>query len=277
MLSVEHVTKRYGSFTALEDISLTFTAGVYGLLSPNGAGKTTLIKMLTTLLFPTSGQILWDGEDIHALGESYRARLGYLPQQFGYYPHYTPRQFLRYAAALQCLPKREAEERIDRLLELVGLSDAVNKKLRQFSGGMLQRVGIAQAMLNDPELLILDEPTAGLDPRGRDVLLAQIAQYHKERGNTVLLVSHSMEDVGRVADRLLVMNAGQLLALAPTKEVFSRGEELERVGLRVPQITKIMGELQKLGLPVDPSTLTVDGALQQLIPLLKERRNPHAV
>ena len=129
----------------------------------------------------------------------------------------------------------------------------------------------------DPEVLILDEPTAGLDPRGRDVLLAQIAQYHKERGNTVLLVSHSMEDVGRVADRLLVMNAGQLLALAPTKEVFSQGEELERVGLRVPQITKIMGELQKLGLPVDPSTLTVDGALQQLIPLLKERRNPHAV
>lgn len=276
-LSVEHVTKRFGSFTALEDITLSFTPGVYGLLAPNGAGKTTLIKLLTTLLFPTQGQILWEGEDIFALGADYRALLGYLPQQFGYYPSYSPRRFLGYTAALQCLPKAQGARRAEELLALVGLSEAMDKPMKTFSGGMLQRVGIAAAMLTDPALLILDEPTAGLDPRGRDVLLAQIAQYHKERGNTVLLVSHSMEDVGRVADRLLVMNAGQLLALAPTKEVFSRGEELERVGLRVPQITKIMGELQKLGLPVDPSTLTVDGALQQLIPLLKERRNPHAV
>jgi len=107
MLSVEHVTKTYGKFTALEDISLTFIPGVYGLLAPNGAGKTTLIKMLTTLLFPTKGQILWEGEDIRALGAEYRGLLGYLPQQFGYYPSYTPRQFLRYAAALQCIPKRE--------------------------------------------------------------------------------------------------------------------------------------------------------------------------
>ena len=164
MLSVEHVTKNYGSFTALEDISLTFTPGVYGLLAPNGAGKTTLIKMLTTLLFPTKGQILWEGEDIQALGAEYRGLLGYLPQQFGYYPNHTPRQFLRYAAALQCIPRREADGRIDGLLELVGLSDAADKKLKKFSGGMLQRVGIAVAMLNDPRLLILDEPTAGLDP-----------------------------------------------------------------------------------------------------------------
>ena len=154
MLTVEHVTKRYGSFTALEDISLQFTAGVYGLLAPNGAGKTTLIKMLTTLLFPTSGQILWEGEDIHALDEDYRGLLGYLPQEFGYYPGYTPRQFLRYVAALQCIPRKEADRRISELLELVGLSDAEHKKMRQLSGGMRQRVGIAQAMLNDPRNLI---------------------------------------------------------------------------------------------------------------------------
>ena len=139
MLSVEHVTKTYGKFTALEDISLTFTPGVYGLLAPNGAGKTTLIKMLTTLLFPTKGQILWEGEDIRALGAEYRGLLGYLPQQFGYYPSYTPRQFLRYAAALQCIPKREADGRIDHLLETVGLGDAADKKMKKFSGGMLQR------------------------------------------------------------------------------------------------------------------------------------------
>ena len=123
----------------------------------------------------------------------------------------------------------------------------------------------------DPEVLILDEPTAGLDPRGRDVLLAQISQYHKARGNTVLLVSHSMEDIGRTADRVLVMNGGHAAMLDGTKEVFARGPELEQMGLRVPQITKIMQELKGMGLPVDPSTLTVDGALQQLIPLLKRK------
>lgn len=167
MLSVEHVTKRYGNFTALEDISLAFTPGVYGLLAPNGAGKTTLIKMLTTLLFPSEGQILWDGEDILSLGEAYRGLLGYLPQQFGYYPSYTPRQFLLYAAALQRISRPQAKRRIEELLALVGLADAADKKMKQFSGGMLQRVGIAQAMLNDPRLLILDEPTAGLAPRER--------------------------------------------------------------------------------------------------------------
>ena len=222
MLSVEHVTKRYGSFTALEDISLTFTAGVYGLLSPNGAGKTTLIKMLTTLLFPTSGQILWDGEDIHALGERYRARLGYLPQQFGYYPHYTPRQFLRYAAALQCLPKREAEERIDRLLELVGLSDAVNKKLRQFSGGMLQRVGIAQAMLNDPELLILDEPTAGLDPRERVRFRNLIHALAADR--VVILSTHIVSDIETIAGQIIMLRDHRLFCCESPADVRARFE-----------------------------------------------------
>ncbi len=166
MLSVEHVTKRYGKFTALEDVNLAFEPGVYGLLAPNGAGKTTLIKLLATLLFPTEGKILWDGEDIHALGAEYRGLLGYLPQDFGFYPSYTARQFLRYAAALQCLPKREAEQRISELLDLVGLADAADKKLKTFSGGMRQRVGIAVAMLTDPKLLLLDEPTAGLDGSG---------------------------------------------------------------------------------------------------------------
>ena len=139
MLSVEHVTKRYGKFTALEDLSLTFTPGVYGLLAPNGAGKTTLIKMLTTLLFPTQGQILWDGEDIQALGETYRVQLGYLPQTFGYYPSYTPRQFLRYAAALQRIPPAEVEGRIADRLKQVGLEEVADQKMRKFSGGMLHR------------------------------------------------------------------------------------------------------------------------------------------
>ena len=208
MLSVEHVTKKYGNFTALEDISLVFTPGVYGLLAPNGAGKTTLIKMLTTLLFPTSGQILWNGEDIYALDETYRGLLGYLPQEFGYYPGYSPRQFLRYAAALQCIPRREAEERIDRLLHLVGLEDAANKKMRQFSGGMLQRVGIAQAMLNEPELLILDEPTAGLDPRERVRFRNLIHSFASDR--TVILSTHIVSDIETIAGQIVMLRDHRL-------------------------------------------------------------------
>ena len=207
MLSVEHVTKNYGSFTALEDISLTFTPGVYGLLAPNGAGKTT-IKMLTTLLFPTKGEILWEGEDIQALGAEYRGLLGYLPQQFGYYPNHTPRQFLRYAAALQCIPRREADGRIDGLLELVGLSDAADKKLKKFSGGMLQRVGIAVAMLNDPRLLILDEPTAGLDPRERVRFRNLIHALSGER--IVILSTHIVSDIETIAGQIVMFKGHRL-------------------------------------------------------------------
>ena len=208
MLSVEHVTKNYGKFTALEDISLTFIPGVYGLLAPNGAGKTTLIKMLPPLLFPTKGQILWKGEDIQALGAEYRGQLGYLPQQFGYYPNYTPRQFLRYAAALQCIPRREADSRIDALLETVGLRDATDKKMKKFSGGMLQRVGIAVAMLNDPKLLILDEPTAGLDPRERVRFRNLIHALSGER--IVILSTHIVSDIETIAGQIVMFRDHRL-------------------------------------------------------------------
>lgn len=220
MLSVEHVTKRYGAFTALEDISLTFSPGVYGLLGPNGAGKTTLMKLLATLLFPTKGQILWDGEDILALGADYRGLLGYLPQQFGYYPNYTPRQFLRYAAALQCIPKREAERRISRLLELVGLGADGDRKLRKFSGGMIQRVGIAAAMLNDPRLLVLDEPTAGLDPRERVRFRNLIHSLAEDR--IVLLSTHIVSDVETIAGQIVMFRDHRLYCCDTPANIYAR-------------------------------------------------------
>lgn len=208
MLSVEHVTKRYGNFTALEDISLTLTPGVYGLLGPNGAGKTTLMKMITTLLFPTKGQILWNGEDIFSLGAEYRGILGYLPQQFGYYPGYTSRQFLKYAAALQGIPEREGEKKIRQLLTLVGLEDKQDWKLKKFSGGMIQRVGIACAILNDPKLLVLDEPTAGLDPRERVRFRNLLHSLAQDR--IVLLSTHIVSDVQTIADQVIMFRNHRL-------------------------------------------------------------------
>ena len=209
MLSVEHVTKKYGDFTALKDISLSFEKGVYGLLAPNGAGKTTLIKMLTTLLFPTEGIIRWDGEDILAMGEDYRGLLGYLPQEFGYYKNYSPKQFLQYIAALQCVEKKTAAKRIDELLELVSLSDVKNKKMRQFSGGMLQRVGIAQAMMNDPKLLILDEPTAGLDSKERVRFRNLIHKLSQDR--IVILSTHIVSDIETIASQIVMIREHKLL------------------------------------------------------------------
>lgn len=210
MLSVENITKKYGNFTALEDISITFDKGVYGLLAPNGAGKTTLIKMLTTLLFPTAGCIRWEGQDIFSLGGDYRGLVGYLPQEFGYYKNYSPRAFMQYMAALQCLDKKTASTRIDELLDLVGLADVKNKKMRQFSGGMIQRVGIAQAMLNDPRILILDEPTAGLDPKERVRFRNLIHSLSQDR--IVILSTHIVSDIETIAGQIIMIRDHKLYA-----------------------------------------------------------------
>jgi len=216
MLSVNNVTKKYGKFTVLEDISIDFDMGITAFLAPNGAGKTTLIKMLATLIFPTRGEIHWNGAEIVSLGESYRGALGYLPQEFGYYPGYSPKEYLRYIAALKGV--RDAGRRIDELLETVSLSDVRDKKMRRFSGGMIQRVGIAQALLNDPEILILDEPTAGLDPKERVRLRNIITNLSRDR--TVIFSTHIVSDIETVASSLIMFKDRKVLyAGAPGKLV----------------------------------------------------------
>ncbi|HIZ49373.1 MAG TPA: ABC transporter ATP-binding protein [Candidatus Gemmiger excrementavium] len=207
-LQTQHLTKRYGSFAAVQDVDLTLGAGVYGLLGANGAGKTTLMRMLCGILAPSGGTVRWGGADIAALGEEYRALLGYLPQDFGCYPDFTGEEFLRYIAALKGLTRAETARRTKELLAQVGLGDAGRKPLRAYSGGMRQRLGIAQAMLNDPRILILDEPTAGLDPRERVRFRNLIADYAK--GRTVLLSTHIVSDVEAIADEILLMKAGRI-------------------------------------------------------------------
>lgn len=208
MLSIENLTKKFGDFLVLDDISLNFKSGVYGLLAPNGAGKTTLMKLIVTLLFPTKGQIFWNGEDILTMDERYRSLIGYLPQKFGYYPNSTPREFLHYVSILQKVPKDEAKVRIENLLEQVGLKEVGDKKLKKFSGGMLQRLGIAVSLINNPEILILDEPTAGLDPKERVKFRNLIHLLASNR--IVILSTHIVSDVETIAKEIVMIRNGKI-------------------------------------------------------------------
>lgn len=217
MLELKNVSKEFKGTKVLTDVNLTFENGMYGLLAPNGAGKTTLIKMITTLLFPSSGSILWQGKPIVDLGEDYRGLLGYLPQDFGYYGNYTPKKFLTYLSVLQKMDTKLAARRIDELLELVALSSVKNKKMKQFSGGMIQRVGIAQAMLNDPKILILDEPTAGLDPKERVRFRNLLHQLSKDR--IVILSTHIVSDIEAIANEIILLKDKKIFLTAPAKEI----------------------------------------------------------
>jgi ABC-type multidrug transport system ATPase subunit len=212
MLTLSHISKNYGKFCVLEDISLELENGLYGMLAPNGAGKTTLLKMVATLIFPSSGEILYDGVEIHKMGEKYRELIGYLPQQFGYYKNNTPTQYLNYLAALKGLSKQEAGEKTRELLELVGLSDVADKKMKKFSGGMIQRIGIAQAMLNNPKILILDEPTSGLDPKERARLRNIISTISMER--IVIMSTHIVSDIESIANAVIILKDRHLYKMA---------------------------------------------------------------
>lgn len=220
MLSVKNVTMKYGKKTVLDDISIDFENGVYGLLAPNGAGKTTLIKLLATLHFASSGIVTWNGESIAALDEKYRDVIGYLPQQFGYYRNYTPTAYLMYLSALKGIPLAAAAQRVEMLLELVALSDVGGVKMKKFSGGMIQRVGIAAALLNDPKVLLLDEPTAGLDPKERVRFRNILAGLSKDR--IVILSTHIVSDVESIANRIIMLQNGRIYCNEPVAEVCGR-------------------------------------------------------
>lgn len=206
-LSIDRLTKQYQNKIAVDRISLRLNTGIYGLLGANGAGKTTLMRMVCGILKPTSGTITFDGIDVSE--ERYRSMLGYLPQDFGYYPEFTGEDFLLYMAALKGMRKPQARRKTVELLKLVSLHDVAKKKIKTYSGGMKQRLGIAQALLNQPKILVLDEPTAGLDPKERIRFRDLIKDLGKD--SIVLLSTHIVSDIEHIADDILMMKSGQLI------------------------------------------------------------------
>jgi ABC-2 type transport system ATP-binding protein len=221
-LVIENLGKQYGKQWGLRNFSMRCGSGILGLVGPNGAGKTTLMRMVATLLEASEGSIYWNGQNIRTHGAELRQVLGYLPQEFGLYPEFSGRQFLRYLAAMKGLPKAMALRRVDEVIEMVNLETVANRKLATYSGGMRQRIGIAQALLNDPELLIVDEPTAGLDPtervRFRNLLTTLTLNC------LTILSTHIISDVEATADRLVVLQEGQMLVDATPEALLNQAD-----------------------------------------------------
>ena len=279
IIETEDLSFVYGQGTPFEKkandkLNIQIKEGEFvGIIGHTGSGKSTLVQMLNGLIKPTSGTVKLNGQDIWAAPKEIRKvrfKVGLVFQ----YPEYqlfeeTVEKDISFGPGNMGLSEEQIKERVCSAARFAGLKDELlSKSPFDLSGGEKRRAAIAGVIAMDPDVLILDEPTAGLDPAGRDVLLAQIRQYHKERKNTVLLVSHSMEDIARTADRILVMNKGKAAMFDDTKTVFSRGEELEKMGLRVPQVTKIMARLQKMGYNLPSGILTIEQAANELQTLI---------
>ena len=281
VLELKNLSFVYGQKTpfekrAVDNVSFSIEKGEFiGIIGHTGSGKSTLVQMLNGLIQPTEGQVLLDGEDIWQNPKEIRKvrfKVGMVFQ----YPEYqlfeeTVYKDIAFGPTNMGKSEQEIDLAVRKAAEFTDLKpELLQKSPFDLSGGEKRRAAIAGVIAMDPEVLVLDEPTAGLDPMGRDVLLSQIVQYHKKRKNTILLVSHSMEDIARVADRIIVMNESHLVMFDKTREVFSHGRELEKIGLRVPQITKIMLELKEKGYDVPDGILTVDEAFSAVSSLLKK-------
>lgn len=246
-LKVDHITKQYKDKLAVDDVSLTLTPGVWGLLGANGAGKTTLMRMIAGIMKPTSGEILYDNISIQVLQGEYRNIFGYLPQEFGFYPEFTVMDYLEYVATLKGIPKREAKEKIEELLEHLTLSDVKKKKIVKLSGGMKRRVGIAQALLNEPEVLILDEPTSGLDPGERVRFRNLLSKFAQNR--IVLISTHIVSDVEYIASKNAIIKNGKIIAVGSTEELVELVEgKVYRCVIRSEELAKWEQELRVVNL-----------------------------
>lgn len=281
IIRTDHLTMTYGVNTpfekvAVNDLNIEIMEGEFlGIIGHTGSGKSTLVQMLNGLITPTTGKVLLRDKDINENKKKLREVRFQVGMVFQY-PEYqlfeeTVYRDIAFGPTNMGLTGDELDKRVRESARFTGLKDKLlDKSPFDLSGGEKRRAAIAGVIAMDPDVLILDEPTAGLDPQGRDKLLNQILSYHKERKNTVILVSHSMEDIARVADRILVMNKGNAEILAPKREVFAQGGRLEKMGLRVPQITKITQLLQKKGIDLPDGILTVEEAFDSIMTLLKK-------
>lgn len=280
VIETKNLTYTYGagtpfSKTAIEDVNIAIKQGEFiGLIGHTGSGKSTLIQQLNGLLRPTSGIVLLNGKDIWEKKKEIR-KVRFQVGMVFQYPEYqlfedTVIKDIGFGPRNMGLSQDEVNQRVMQAVDFVGLDHVLLEKSPfDLSGGEKRRAAIAGVIAMDPDVLILDEPTAGLDPQGRDHLLSQIKAYHKQRQNTVILVSHSMEDIARVADRVLVMNESKVFLFDETAKVFSHAKELEQIGLRVPQVTKIMMKLHENGYPVDPAVFTLEQAVKEILPLVQ--------
>lgn len=281
VIDIKNLSYTYGvgtpfEISAVKNVNLSIEKGeIIGIIGHTGSGKSTFVQMLNGLIQPTSGQVLLDGKDIWAEPKkirSVRFKVGMVFQ----YPEYqlfeeTVYKDIAFGPANMGKNREEIDKAVHMAAKFTGLNEGLLQKSPfDLSGGEKRRAAIAGVIAMDPEVLVLDEPTAGLDPMGRDLLLSQIVQYHKERKNTVLLVSHSMEDIACVADKIMVMNKGKLEIFDKTEKVFAQVERLESMGLRVPQITKIMTALKDKGYDISDGILTVDRAFLTMVELLKK-------
>ena len=246
-LQLEHLSKTYGTVQALKDISYTFKPGIYGILGANGAGKSTMINLITDNVArdkgSAGGSILYDGQDILKLGSRFRGIIGYMPQQQGFYEDFSPKAFLRYMAEIKGIKEKKkkgqtVKEQIDELLEVVNLTGVAYKKIGGFSGGMKQRVLLAQALLGDPDILILDEPTAGLDPKERIAIRNYIAEL--SRNKIILFATHVVSDIECIADYVLLLKKGEIIAMGTPVEL------IEKMHGKVAEITCTLDEVGKL-------------------------------
>lgn len=279
-IELKHIQYVYGQGTAyekqaLKDVSLEIPQGQFlGIIGHTGSGKSTLIQHFNGLIKAASGELYYEGKNIYEDGYDMK----YLRSQVGLVFQYPEHQLFEvdvltdvcFGPKNQGLSKEECEKRAKEALELVGFPEELYLQSPfELSGGQKRRAAIAGVLAMRPKVLVLDEPTAGLDPRGRDEILDQIAELHKKTGITVILVSHSMEDIARVADRVLVMNESKVFLFDETAKVFSHAKELEQIGLRVPQVTKIMMKLHENGYPVDPAVFTLEQAVKEILPLVQ--------
>lgn len=273
MMEIVNLKKRYGKKDVLNGVSFQVDRQITGILGPNGAGKTTLLKIMAGLIRSTEGEIIYTN-DLEVQDQRPEFRIGYLPQEFGLIKNYKLYEHMEYFACMKGIPREEWADCIREVLDGVNLSDMKDTKCGKLSGGMVRRAGIAQAFLGNPEVVLLDEPTAGLDPKGRDDILEQVAQLHARTGMTVILVSHSMEDIAKYVERIIVMNRGEKMLDGTPKEVFSRYRELEQVGLAAPQVTYIMHDLKEKGMDVRTDVTTIEEAAEEIMKIVSKKEFP---